>query len=47
MNNKTIANKKHSTDMSMPTHPIECFECKLFIAFMKCFGLTEDDIKKR
>lgn len=39
-------NKPKQQDNSSVPSSAECFECKIYLAFMTCFGLTFADMKR-
>ena len=40
-------NKKHPAGRALVTPSVECYGCKVFLAFMKCFGLTFADVNRQ
>lgn len=36
----------HPTERAVKTPTAECLECKLYRAFVTCFGLTFADVKR-
>lgn len=38
--------KKRPVERPIKTPPAECLECRLFLAFIECFGLTKADVKQ-